>query len=97
MVGIAVVAVVLLTSGSGSKAADTTRPLKGLPLSVIDLPGAKVPLASDPVAVAAAARRLLPAGDVRIKVADLLAADTMDRRESTIAGLQRLPQQARCR
>jgi hypothetical protein len=92
LVGVVVAAVVLLTSGSSTKASVNTRPLKGIPLVVVQLPMAHPPSAQSSAAVVAAAKRVLPPGDVRIKVAELMAADTPARREQTIAALEQLPQ-----
>lgn len=89
----AVVAVIAWQSaGSGTPTSATTKPLAGLPIAVIELPGANPPAQSHTAAVAAAAHRLLPAGDVRTRVADLLAHDTAARRQATIDALERLPQ-----
>ena len=90
--GLAVAGVVWMTAGSDTKATPVAQPLSGLPPAVIKLPGGTTADPQDPAAVAKAARTLLPAGDVRIRVAELMAADTMARRQQTIDALKRLPQ-----
>jgi tetratricopeptide (TPR) repeat protein len=91
-IGVVVAVIAWQSAGSESAADKNTKPLAGLPIAVIDLPGSNLPASNQPVAVAAAARRLLPAGDVRVQVAHLLATDTMSRRQATIDALQALPQ-----
>lgn len=94
VIGIAVAVVVWLTAGSSSKPVPKAVPLSGLPPALVKLPGKVTPDPQDPVAVAKAAREALPAGDVRVRVAELMAADTMARRQQTIAALRKLPQDA---
>ena len=81
-----------MTAGSDTKAAPVAQPLSGLPPALIELARWNQRRPSGPAAVAEAARRLLPAGDVRIRVAELMAADTMARRQQTIDALKGLPQ-----
>jgi hypothetical protein len=92
VIGITVAGVVWLTAGSSSKPVPKATPLSGLPPAVVELPGTASPDPQDPAAVAKAARRVLPAGDVRVRVAELMAADTMARRQQTITALKQLPQ-----
>jgi tetratricopeptide (TPR) repeat protein len=92
VIGIAVAGVVWLTAGSTSKPVPKATPLSGLPPAVVKLPATVTPDPQDPAAVARAARKVLPAGDVRVRVAELMAADTMAHRQQTIAALRKLPQ-----
>jgi tetratricopeptide (TPR) repeat protein len=92
-VGIAAAAAALLLGaggGGGSGAPAAQRPLQGMPPLVIDLPGA--PVKGGDAAVLAAARRRLPAGDVRLRVAAIVAHDDPAHRLEAIAALRLLPQ-----
>jgi hypothetical protein len=85
-------AVVIATRGPGTHHAPPAKPLGGSPPLVLELPGAAV--SGGNAAVYAAARRRLPAGDVRLAVARVILAYDPARRARTVAALQRLPQQS---
>jgi hypothetical protein len=85
-------AAVIATRGGGTHHPLAAKPLGGSPPLVLELPGPTVKGGN--AAVAAAAGRRLPAGDVRLAVARVILAYDPARRERTVAALQRLPQQS---
>ena len=85
-------AAVIATRGGGTHHPPAARPLGGTPPLVLELPGPAVKGGN--AAVAAAARKRLPAGDVRLAVARAVLAYDPKRRARTVAALQRLPQQS---
>jgi tetratricopeptide (TPR) repeat protein len=88
---VAAVAVLATHGGGGTPAkAATAKPLTGQPPLFLDLPGAAVKGGN--AAVYAAARRRLPAGDVRLAVARLILGYGPATRARTLAALRRLPQ-----
>jgi tetratricopeptide (TPR) repeat protein len=89
---IAAVAVLVTHGGGGDGAAKATtaKPLTGRPPLFLDLPGPTV--RGGNAAVYAAARRRLPAGDVRLAVARAIVAYSPAHRDRTLAALRRLPQ-----
>lgn len=93
--GIGVGAVVAY--GGGAPSAATAPPAvhcpktTGAPPLVLDLPGAALPSGASTVAIAAAARDRLPAADLRVRVATLMAAYPEAGGAATVAALSRLP------
>jgi tetratricopeptide (TPR) repeat protein len=83
-------AAVIATRGGGTHHPPAAKPLGGSPPLVLELPGPAVKGGN--AAVAAAARKRLPAGDVRLAVARAILAYDPARRALTVAALQRLPQ-----
>jgi tetratricopeptide (TPR) repeat protein len=100
VVGVALVAgiagalaVVLLGGSGGDQAAATrSRPLAGKPLVVLELPGKPVAGQATAEQTLQAARARLPAGDVRIDVASLVAGYDPGRPDETVRALKALPQ-----
>jgi tetratricopeptide (TPR) repeat protein len=85
-------AAVIATRGAGTHHPPAAKPLGGSPPLVLELPGSAVKGGN--AAVYAAARRRLPAGDVRLAVARVILAYDPAQRTRTVAALQRLPQQS---
>jgi len=92
--GVAAAIAVVATSGGGGQAqatVDNCKPFSGAPPLQLDLPGNPA-LPSDNAAVLAAARRLLPANDVRVAVAESVAAYPGAGAAATLARLRSLDQ-----
>jgi len=92
--GAAAAVAVVATSGGGGQAqatVDNCKPFSGAPPLQLDLPGNPA-LPADDAAVLAAARRLLPAGDVRIGVAEAVAGYPGAGASATLARLHSLDQ-----
>ena len=93
--GIGVGAVVAY--GGGTPSAATAPPAvhcpktTGAPPLVLDLPGAALPSGASTAQIAAAARTRLPAADLRVRVASLMAAYPTAGGAATVAALSRLP------
>jgi tetratricopeptide (TPR) repeat protein len=90
--GVAAAAVIATRGGGGGPATTAARPLAGRPPLVIQLPGASVGRGN--AAVYAAARKRLPAGDVRLQVARAIMAYDPAHRGRTVAALERLSQRS---
>jgi tetratricopeptide (TPR) repeat protein len=90
--GAVAAAAVIATRGGGTHRPPAAKPLGGSPPLVLQLPGPSVKGGN--AAVYAAARKRLPAGDVRLAVARAILAYDPARRARTVAALQRLPQQS---
>jgi tetratricopeptide (TPR) repeat protein len=82
---------VIATRGGGTHHAPPAKLLGGSPPLVLELPGSTVKGSN--AVIYAAARKRLPAGDVRLAVARVILAYDPARRARTVAALQRLPQQ----
>jgi tetratricopeptide (TPR) repeat protein len=85
-------AAVIATRGPGTHHPPPAKLLGGSPPLVLELPGPAVKGGNG--AVYAAARRRLPAGDVRLAVARVILAYDPAQRARTVAALRRLPQQS---
>lgn len=90
--GAVAAASVIATRGGGTHHAAAAKPLGGSPPLVLDLPGPAVKGGN--AAVFAAARKRLPAGDVRLAVGRVILAYDPAQRARTVAALRRLPQQS---
>jgi tetratricopeptide (TPR) repeat protein len=88
--GVAAAAVIATRGGSSGPATTAVQRLAGQPPLVLQLPGGAVGKGN--AAVYAAARRRLPAGDVRLSVARAIMAYDPAHRGRTVAALERLPQ-----
>ena len=95
VIGIAVAVVVWLTTGSSSKPVAEGGPAEWIATGAGEASreGNARPAGSRGSGQGRA-RSASPAGDVRVRVAELLATDTMARRQQTIAALRKLPQDA---
>ena len=82
-------AAVIATRGGATHHPPAAKPLGGSPPLVLDLPGPAVKGGN--AAVYAAARKRLPAGDVRLAVARAILAYDPAQRARTVAALERLP------
>jgi hypothetical protein len=94
VIGAAVAGVVVWTSRGASApvvAATHAKPLSGQPPVAVELPGPALRRFT-PAVVLAAAEHRLPAGDVRIQVAQAMAQYLRRGPQATIAALRRLPQ-----
>jgi hypothetical protein len=85
-------AAVIATRGAGTHHSPAGKLLAGSPPLVLDLPGPAVKGGN--AAVYAAARKRLPAADIRLTVARVILAYDPARRARTVAALERLPQQS---
>jgi tetratricopeptide (TPR) repeat protein len=85
-------AAVIATRGGGTHHPPPAKPLGGSPPLVLELPGPAVKGSN--AVIYAAARKRLPAGDVRLAVARAILAYDPAQRARTVAALQRLPQQS---
>jgi tetratricopeptide (TPR) repeat protein len=88
--GVAAASVIATRGGGGSPATTAAQRLAGRPPLVLQLPGAAVGKGN--AAVYAAAKQRLPAGDVRLSVAQAIMAYDPAHRAQTVAALERLPQ-----